>query len=112
MKGLHQSSIKREGIVKSNSLQKRLVIPIATFFLAIIALLAPASWTCADEDMWVTCYKGSSRIGTVTVFDWRAAAVTCNAVLYDCRGVCMGCFRDSDYIDDVCVDVHGREFLR
>ena len=97
--------------MKSDTFIKALVTLIATFVLCV-ALLSLAGRTRADENIPVTCYKGSSRIGTVTVFDWTAAAATCNAVLYDCRGACMGCFRDSDYIADVCVDVQGREFLR
>ncbi len=85
---------------------------IAIFVLCAMVLIGLGSWTGADEDMPVTCYKGRSRIGTVRVFDWKAAAATCNSVLYECRGACMGCFRDSDYISDVCIDMHGREFLR
>jgi hypothetical protein len=103
---------QKEEIVRSNTLQKRLVTLIGTFFLCVVVLLGLASWTCADENMSVICYKGSSRIGTVTVFDGRAAAATCNTVLVDCRGSCIGCFRDFDYVDDVCVDVHGKVFLR
>ncbi len=98
--------------MKSDTLKKGLVTLIATFFVCVVVLLGLWSRTRADENMPVTCYKGKSRIGTVTVFDWRAAAATCNRVLYDCRGACMGCFRDSDYISDVCVDMNGREFLR
>ncbi len=80
--------------------------------LLIILLLGPAGRTCAEENMPVTCYKDGSRIGTVTVFDWRTAAVTCTTVLHDCRGACIGCFHDFDYVDNVCVDMSGREFLR
>ncbi|HTR45392.1 MAG TPA: hypothetical protein VMH06_06750, partial [Thermodesulfovibrionales bacterium] len=65
-----------------------------------------------DDDIPVTCYKGGSRIGTASVFDWRTAAAACNSLYYDCRGVCSGCFRDNDYFDDVCVDSNGNEFLR
>jgi hypothetical protein len=98
--------------VKSDTLQKGLVTLTGTFFLCVTALLALASWTCADENISVTCYKGSTRIGTVTVFDWKTAAEACNTVLYDCRGACIGCFRDFDYVEDVCVDVNGNEFLQ
>ena len=98
--------------MRSDAVQKGLIILIGIFFLCVTALLGLASWTSADEDMPVTCYKGSSRIGTVTVFDWRAAAESCNTVLYDCRGVCIGCFRDFDYVEDVCVDLYGNVFLR
>lgn len=97
--------------MKIDILKNVLLTLIATIVLCMV-LLGPAGLTIADENMPVTCYKGSSRIGTVTVFDWRAAAATCNTVLYDCRGACMGCFRDSDYIADVCIDMSGSVFLR
>ena len=81
-------------------------------FLCVIVLLGLVGWAFADDDMPVTCYKGGSRIGTATVFDWRAAAAACNSLYYDCRGICSGCFRDNDYFEDVCVDVNGNEYLR
>jgi hypothetical protein len=31
---------------------------------------------------------------------------------YDCRGRCVGCIYDYDYVHDVCVDASGRTFLR
>lgn len=105
----HQS-LSKEAIVKSDTFTKKFLILLATFLLC--AILGAALWTNADENMPVTCYKGSSRIGTVTVFDWRTAAATCNTVLYECRGACVGCFRDSDYVADVCIDSTGRTFLR
>lgn len=98
--------------MRTDMLQKRFVRPFAIFSLSIMLVLSLASWTCADNTLSVTCYKDGSRIGTVTVFDWRKAASTCNMVLYDCRGVCIGCFRDFDYINNVCVDTNGEEFLR
>jgi hypothetical protein len=98
--------------VKSHMLQKRLVTLIGTFFLCVMVVFCVASWTCADENMAVICYKGKSQIGTATVFDWRSASATCNTILKDCRGACIGCFHDFDYVDDVCVDVSGNIFLR
>ncbi len=88
------------------------VTTAAILFLTFILTFGSASLISADENMPVTCYKGGSRIGTVTVFDWRDAAVTCNRTLYDCRGACIGCFHDFDYVNDVCIDISGREFLR
>ncbi len=86
------------------------VLITASLLVFLFALAAfPA---IAEEDMPVTCYRDGARIGTVTVFDWKTAAATCNTVLYDCKGRCVGCFRDSDYISDVCMDIYGREFLR
>ncbi len=80
--------------------------------LSVILTFGSAGWISADENMPVTCYKDGSRIGTVTVFDWRTAAETCNKTLYDCKGACIGCFHDFDYVDNVCIDMNGREFLR
>ncbi len=103
---------QKEEIVGNCTLQKRLVTLIGTFFLCVMVFLGLASWTPADESIPVTCYKGNSRIGTVTVFDWSAAATACNSLYYDCRGACIGCSRDFDYVEDVCVDMNGNEFLR
>lgn len=98
--------------MRTYMLQKEFVRLSLILFLSIIVLLGMGSWTSADENISVTCYKDGSRIGTTTVFDWRTAAAACNMSLYDCRGACMGCFRDNDYITDVCIDTQGREFLR
>jgi hypothetical protein len=107
---------QEEEIVRTDKLQKRsLRLPALLLLIIILSILAILNFrgrSLADETIPVTCYKDRSRIGTVTVFDWKAAAATCNQVLYDCRGVCIGCFRDSDYINDVCIDTQGNEFLR
>ncbi len=84
----------------------------AAIFLSLIVILGPIGSASAKENMPVTCYKDGSRIGTVTVFDWKAAAATCNTVLHDCEGECVGCFRDFDYVNDVCIDTKGHVFLR
>jgi len=91
---------------------KRIVTMASRVLFSILVLLGLWGWAFADDDMPVTCYKGSSRIGTATVFDWRTAAAACNSLYYDCRGICSGCFRDNDYFEDVCVDVNGNEYLR
>ena len=86
---------------------------IAIFlFSIIILLLGLADWLDAQENSPIICYRGVSQIGTVTVFDWRAAASTCNTVLHDCKGACFGCFRDSNFIDEVCVGMNGRAELK
>ena len=36
----------------------------------------------------------------------------CNSLYYDCKGKCIACFHDFDYVDYVCVDASGRTFLR
>jgi len=98
--------------MRSETLHKGIYTIALPFFLCVTLLLGMTGLTSADEDISVTCYRGTSRIGTVTVFDWRTAAEACNTLLYDCRGACMGCFRDFDYVEDICVDLRGNEFLR
>ena len=80
--------------------------------LILTALTAPSS---ADEDISISCYneaKSSWPLGNVTVFDIALAAQTCNTMYYDCRGRCIGCYQDFDYIDSVCVDNWGNAFLK
>jgi hypothetical protein len=48
----------------------------------------------------------------VVVFDFSTAAIACNNVYYECKGKCIGCYHDFDYVDYVCVDTSGRTFLR
>ena len=105
--------------MERNKLQKR------TFLAALImagilsgtvllatGLMAPAS---ADESFSISCYKdpGSDlSVGSVVVYDVSLAARSCNSMYYDCRGRCIGCYHDFDYIDNVCVDMQGNTFLK
>ena len=98
--------------MRSDMVRRGVVTMAAILLLSVILTVGPAGWIFAEENMPVTCYKDGSRIGTVTVFDWRTAAATCNTTLYDCKGACIGCFHDFDYVDNVCIDMNGREFLR
>ncbi len=69
----------------------------------------------ADESISISCYKDAKSrwpVGRVTVFDVADAAQTCNSFYYDCRGRCIACYQDSDYIDNVCVDMRGNTFLK
>ncbi len=69
----------------------------------------------ADESISISCYKdakSSWSLGNVTVFDVTEAARACNSMYYECRGRCIGCYQDFDYIDNVCVDMQGRTFLK
>jgi hypothetical protein len=79
------------------------------FFLTLIQLLLPVS---ADESITAYCYRDGRSIGNVTIFDTSNAAMACNNMYYECKGKCIGCFHDFDYIDYVCVDTSGRTFLR
>ncbi len=69
----------------------------------------------ADESITVSCYnlqKSQNPIGNIVVYDTAQAAAACNLAYYDCRGKCVGCFSDSDYIDSVCVTATGTLFLK
>lgn len=88
-----------------------------TALLVVMAMTA-ASLTVpayADESTSISCYneaKSSWPVGNVSVFDIAQAAQICNSMYYDCRGRCIGCYQDSDYIDNVCVDIRGNMFLK
>jgi hypothetical protein len=78
-------------------------------FLTLIQMLLPVS---AEESITAYCYRDGRSLGTVTVFDTSSAAAVCNNLYYDCKGKCIACYHDFDYIDYVCVDASGRTFLR
>ena len=94
-----------------------LSILFAAAFLSLIVIIAtgimaPAS---ADQTISISCYnegKSSLPLGNVEVFDVVLAARSCNSMYYDCRGRCIGCYQDSDYLDNVCVDMQGNTFLK
>jgi len=76
------------------------------------SFIAPAS---ADESISISCYKDAKSrwsVGTVAVYDVAEAAQACNSMYYDCRGKCIGCYQDFDYVDNVCVDMRGNTFLK
>ncbi len=82
-------------------------------FALVLAVTVFLSGTALpDEGITVTCYKNDVQVGSVIVFDPAAAAGACNAQYHDCRGLCVGCFYDFDYYQDVCVDNYGNTFLR
>ena len=69
----------------------------------------------ADESISISCYKDAQSawaVGTAVVYNVADAAASCNSLYYDCRGRCIGCYQDSDYIDNVCIDMQGRTFLK
>lgn len=77
--------------------------------VTVVQLILPIS---AEESISVYCYRDGRSVGNAVVFDVANAARACNNLYYDCKGKCIGCFNDYDYIDYVCVDVLGRTFLR
>jgi len=51
-------------------------------------------------------------VGSVVVFDVATAALACNNLYYDCKGRCIACYQDFDYVSNVCVDNAGNTFLK
>jgi len=81
----------------------------------VVVAMGPVGQAFADESISVTCYNIQnleSSLGGVVVYDTSLAAGACNSLYYACKGRCVGCFTDQDYLDSVCVDVRGTMFLR
>jgi len=96
--------------IKYSGIRNQIIIGIAlTIFLALMQIVQPVS---AEESMTIYCYRDNRSLGSVAVFDISHAVTACNNVYYECKGKCIGCFHDFDYIDYVCVDTSGRTFLR
>jgi hypothetical protein len=98
------------GYCKGSSIRRYVVVGITiVIFLTLVQLLLPVS---AEESITAYCYRDGRSLGSVVVFDVANAANACNNLYYDCKGKCIGCINDYDYIDYVCVDKSGRTFLR
>ena len=85
---------------------------LSMIVIILTGFMAPAF---ADQTISISCYneaKSSLPLGNVAVFDVALAARACNSMYYDCKGRCIGCYQDSDYIDNVCVDMQGNTFLK
>ncbi len=96
--------------IKSSGIRNNILIGLAMMiFLILMQIILPVS---AEESVTAYCYRDSSSIGSVAIFDVSNAALACNNFFYDCKGKCIGCFHDFDYVDYVCVDTSGRTFLR
>lgn len=96
--------------IQGSGIRKHLLIAVGIMiFLTIVQVILPVS---AEESITVYCYRDGSSVGNAVVFDVANAANACNSLYYDCKGRCIGCFNDYDYIDYVCVDRSGRTFLR
>ena len=101
--------MKRE-YVKGSGIRNHILIGMAiVIMLTLIQIILPVS---AEVSITAYCYRDGSSLGSVVIFDVANAAAACNNLYYDCKGKCIGCFNDSDYIDYVCVDKAGRTFLR
>jgi hypothetical protein len=86
----------------------------AVFVLVVACLVGVSGGLTslhAARDVSVSCYEGNPEdneyLGTVDVFDVRAAANACNSMYVDCEGRCTGCYDDEDS-REVCVDPSGR----
>lgn len=96
--------------IKGSGIRNHILVGMAiVIFVALIQIILPVS---AEESITAYCYRDGRSLGSVVVFDVSNAAAACNNLYYDCKGKCIGCFNDSDYIDYVCVDRSGRTFLR
>ncbi len=106
--------------MKNKRMQRRRTHPAELFWGSIISLLLVAlaglfGQAFADESITISCYnlqKSQFPIGNIVVYDTAQAAAACNMTYYDCRGRCIGCFSDSDYIEAVCVNSAGTMFLK
>ena len=106
--------------MKRGRLQTKVSFLAMLFVIALLSVMVimVAGFTVptyADESISISCYneaKSSLPVGNVAVFDLAQAAQACNSMYYDCRGKCIGCYQDSDYIDNVCVDMWGNTFLK
>jgi hypothetical protein len=85
------------------------------FSVLLVVAMGPTAQAFADESISVTCYNLQNSeipVGNAIVYDTAQAASACNSLYYDCRGKCVGCFTDQDYLDSVCVDMRGTMFLK
>ena len=80
-----------------------------TFLLTVF--VAPEATVAADS-IAVSCYNNNQYVGNITVLETRGAANACNQMYYACRGECSACFIDFDYVEEVCVDIYNRTYLR
>lgn len=85
---------------------------LSVTLVMVTGFMAPAF---GDDSTNVSCYKdaqSSWSLGNIAVYDVAEAAQACNSMYYDCRGRCIGCYQDFDYVDSVCVDMRGNTFLK
>jgi hypothetical protein len=96
--------------IKHSGIRNYILIGIAIMiFLTLIQVILPVT---AEESITAYCYRDGRSLGSVVIFDTSHAVTACNNVYYECKGKCIGCFHDFDYIDYVCIDASGRTFLR
>ncbi len=94
----------------------RAITIVGIMILSLAAIVSSVTSTFADETVSITCYTGyppnNKYVGTVTIFDVPRASNVCNAMYYDCRRRCIGCYIDRELVEDVCIDIYGNTFLK
>jgi hypothetical protein len=78
-------------------------------FLTLIQIPLPVS---AEESITAYCYRDNRSLGNVAIYENTNAVAQCNSLYYECKGKCIACYHDFDFVDYVCVDSSGRTFLR
>ena len=105
--------MKRDRLQERGSLLSMMFgVALLSVVIIVTGFMAP---TFGDDSINVSCYKdakSSWSVGSVAVYDVGEAAQACNTLYYDCRGRCIGCYQDFDYVDSVCVDMRGNTFLK
>jgi hypothetical protein len=106
--------MKRDRLREGGSLGS-LFVAAALFTVMVVIAAGVTAPAFADDSISVSCYKdakSSWSVGRVVVYDVAEAAQACNSMYYDCRGRCIGCYQDFDYVDNVCIDMRGNTFLK
>jgi len=101
--------------MKINILKRRRLLLGSIILGLLVVAVGFMAQAFADESISVSCYNLQASelpVGNAVVYDTSQAARACNSMYYDCKGKCVGCFTDQDYVEAVCVDVNGTLFLK
>ena len=112
--------MNEDEIMEGNKLRKRGSFLSTLFKAGILSgimflVMGLTATAFADQTISVSCYKepkSESPLGSAVVYNVADAAQACNSLYYDCKGRCVGCYQDFDYVDNVCVDIRGNVFLK
>jgi len=88
---------------------RKYIFIVLMIALTLIPIIVSVS---AEESTTAFCYRDNRSVGSVAVYENTNAVEACNGLYYECKGRCIACFHDFDYVDYVCVDRSGRTFLR
>jgi hypothetical protein len=81
---------------------------LLAFLVAEKVYAAPEALPCAEE---IATYCGQVQPGAGRILV-SMAAQACNSMYATCKGECVGCFADLDYVKSICVDKEGNKFLK